>query len=126
MKLEIRLESRNYMRSSNIMIFFIDIAKNGSPDFASSMMESGYRTFLCHAMWKLFVHGKKVYGSPERFSVRLNRLEAFVFKMILQAHWDTNRGYWEQVCNDQVRKADALRYLSEELPRWVLKQKLEH
>jgi hypothetical protein len=96
-----------------------------TPGAFHDYLQSGYSTGLCHAVWKLFVNGKRICGTPQEFCVRLNKQEDEVFRLILRAKWDTNKGYWVKVDKGKVTKREALNYLEGELPQWVLKRKLE-
>lgn len=86
----------------------------------------GYRTLSMQGLWKLFVEGKVILGSPFHIAVSLNEQETKVFKLITKAGWDRKRSIWMRFLNGDISRNALLNKLEEELPVWVLKQKLSN
>jgi len=96
-----------------------------TPQDYYSVFDTGYMTFLNQALWKLFIDEKRITGRADEFNVQLTSRETAVLKLIVRAGWCTNKGYWQKVVSIPISKDDALTYLMEELPKWVLKKTLE-
>jgi len=89
------------------------------------VLRAGCDTGLANGIWKLFVEGKKVSGLAHQYTVELSDKEARIFKMIIDAHYDTQKGIWFRVGNGELSKKEALLLLEKELPMAILARKLK-
>jgi hypothetical protein len=76
------------------------------------------------AVWRLFVHGKKVYGNPDRFHVNISNREAKIFSMIADTYYHQKRKIWYDYVDGKIGKKEMLKRLEEVLPKCLLAQKL--
>lgn len=63
-------------------------------------LRSDPRTWLMRAVFKLFVHGKQVYGDFDTPHVNMTETECRVFKLLMKTVKRKKYKLWREVCED--------------------------
>ena len=87
---------------------------------------AGYGTIGVQGLWKLFIVGKVIGGSPSEIQVKLTPRETRVFKMVAKAGFAKKRKVWLKFLDGKVTQKEMLSKLEGELPIWILSRKLSN
>jgi len=87
---------------------------------------AGYGTIGIQGLWKLFIVGKVMGGSPSEMQVKLTPRETRVFKMVVKAGFVKKRKIWLKFLYGKLTQKEMLSKLEEELPIWILGRKLSN